>query len=725
MNVLTLNGKYNKAHVFTQHIEQTAISQIINMLNEKITENTNVAVMPDVHAGKGSTIGTTIKLPENKKDWKICPNVVGVDIGCLDKDTEILTPNGWVKISEYENQKILTYDPQTNKATFENPKAYIKLPCSKFFHYVNSKGMNQMVSDEHTMLVYKGYKSKGFKYITLQPNELNQMNLDKGYYTTKTTFQINNKGVDLTDTELRLRVMIQADGCIKRGNFISMHFVKERKIERCLNLLKNANIDYKIVKYKNGTTSITFYADHLRRKSLTDLYTANDKQLKIIAEESLLWDGYKGYRSHYDTTQKEEADFIQYAFNASGTRASIYESKETRKGREHHSKIYRVIPTKNEYVAYCQPIVVDSEDGYKYCFTTSTGFFIARRNNHIFTTGNCSMRAIRIKDTNIDFEKLDNVIKKLVPSGNNIHEKPLKEAYDYAFNSKSLTFALSQEQKNKVLRSLGTLGGGNHYIELGKSENGEIWLTVHTGSRGLGVIVANHHQKIAESLIEDKSKVNQAIVEYLKNSNRAQEIQNALKLYKDTNVIPEYVNIEDRGVVNKDYAYLDGVELHNYLHDLRVAQEYSMVSRHLILSRIAKAMNWTVIDEFESMHNYVDIDNGIIRKGATSAQKGERLIIPLNMRDGSIFATGKGNKDWNYSAPHGAGRVLSRSQAKEILSLEEYEETMKDIYTTSVSSSTLDEAPFAYKPADEIINAIQDTVEINAIVKPIYNFKAH
>ena len=335
------------------------------------------------------------------------------------------------------------------------------------------------------------------------------------------------------------------------------------------------------------------------------------------------------------------------------------------------------------------------------------------------------MRAIRIKDTNIDFEKLDNVIKKLVPSGNNIHEKPLKEAYDYAFNSKSLTFALSQEQKNKVLRSLGTLGGGNHYIELGKSENGEIWLTVHTGSRGLGVIVANHHQKIAESLIEDKSKVNQAIVEYLKNSNRAQEIQNALKLYKDTNVIPEYVNIEDRGVVNKDYAYLDGVELHNYLHDLRVAQEYSMVSRHLILSRIAKAMNWTVIDEFESMHNYVDIDNGIIRKGATSAQKGERLIIPLNMRDGSIFATGKGNKDWNYSAPHGAGRVLSRSQAKEILSLEEYKDTMKDIYTTSVSESTLDEAPFAYKPADEIINAITDTVEINAIVKPIYNFKAH
>ena len=219
--------------------------------------------------------------------------------------------------------------------------------------------------------------------------------------------------------------------------------------------------------------------------------------------------------------------------------------------------------------------------------------------------------------------------------------------------------------------------------------------------------------------------MNKAIIEYLKNNNRAQEIQKALKLYKDTNIIPEYVNIEDRGVVNKDYAYLDGVELNNYLTDVRVAQEYSTISRHLILSRIAKAMNWKIIDEFESMHNYVDIDNGIVRKGATSAQKGERLIIPLNMKDGSIFATGKGNKDWNYSAPHGAGRVLSRSQAKEILSLDEYKETMKDIYTTSVSSSTLDEAPFAYKPAEEIIKAIKDTVEINSIVKPIYNFKAH
>ena len=145
----------------------------------------------------------------------------------------------------------------------------------------------------------------------------------------------------------------------------------------------------KIAKYNDNTTYISFYADHLRHKSLTDLYYANANQLKIIAEESLLWDGYKGYRSSYYTTQKDEADFIQYAFNASGTRASIYEFKETKKGKEHYSKCYSVIPTRNEYVAYCQPVTVNSEDGYKYCFTTSTGFFIARRNKHIFITGDC------------------------------------------------------------------------------------------------------------------------------------------------------------------------------------------------------------------------------------------------------------------------------------------------------------------------------------------------
>ena len=418
MPSLTLKGAKNTATVFTHNIEETAIGQIIGMLNEPITENTTVAIMPDVHAGAGSTIGTTIRLPENKADWKVCPNVVGVDIGC-------------------------------------------------------------------------------------------------------------------------------------------------------------------------------------------------------------------------------------------------------------------------------------------------------------------SMRAIRIKDDNPDLEKLDRVVNEKVPAGQNIHDKVVVNQKEMRNLLKGLSFRIDQKRHSHIMKSCGTLGGGNHYIELGKSPDGQLWLTVHSGSRGLGVVVAKHHQRIAEAKMTQSSEISDAIVKYLTENGRQKDIEKELKQYKVTKHVPDYVNIVERGVINKDLAYLDGKELDDYLNDIAIAQKYSTISRQTMLYRIAEAMGWDIIDEFESMHNYIDIENGIIRKGTTSAQAGERLIIPLNMRDGSIFATGKGNPEWNFSAPHGAGRVLSRSKAKAQLSLDEYRKTMDGIYTTSICEATLDEAPFAYKESQEIIDAITDTAIIDKIVKPIYNFKAH
>ena len=418
MSQLTLQGKYNSATIYTHNIEDTAIGQVIGMLNEVITENTTVAIMPDVHAGKSSTIGTTIKLPENKKDWKICPNITGVDLGC-------------------------------------------------------------------------------------------------------------------------------------------------------------------------------------------------------------------------------------------------------------------------------------------------------------------SMRAIKLEEQNINLEKLDDIINELIPAGQNIYDKAQVNTKQLYKLLDGLSFPLEGEKLDRVIRSCGTLGGGNHYIELGTDSNNQHWLTVHTGSRALGVIVATHHQKIAQELLSENKKINQEIIDYLTQNGRTTEIQAALNNHNKNNIIPSYVKTKKRPIINPELAYLDGKELDNYLNDVKIAQEYSTISRKLILKRICDAMDFTVVDEFESMHNYIDIDNGIIRKGATSAQAGERLIIPINMRDGSIFATGKGNSDWNFSAPHGAGRILSRSKAKEQLSLDDYKETMSGIYTTSIGESTLDEAPFAYKPIDEILDAITDTVTVDEIVKPIYNFKAH
>lgn len=418
MAQLTLRGKYNTATIYTHNIEETAIGQVIGMLNEVITENTTVAIMPDVHAGKGSTIGTTIKLPENRKDWKVCPNVVSVDIGC-------------------------------------------------------------------------------------------------------------------------------------------------------------------------------------------------------------------------------------------------------------------------------------------------------------------SMRAVKLKEQDINLEKLDNIINELIPAGQNIYDKAQADTKQLYKLLDGLSFPLEGEKLDRVIRSCGTLGGGNHYIELGTDNDNQHWLTVHTGSRALGVIVASHHQKIAQSLLSENKKINQEIIDYLTQNGRTAEIQATLTNHNKNNIIPSYVKTQKRPVINPDLAYLDEKELNDYLNDIKIAQEYSTISRQLILKRICNAMDFTVVDEFESMHNYIDIENGIIRKGATSAQNGERLIIPINMRDGSIFATGKGNPAWNFSAPHGAGRILSRSKAKEQLSLDDYKETMSGIYTTSVDESTLDEAPFAYKPIDEILDAITDTVTVDEIVKPIYNFKAH
>ena len=337
----------------------------------------------------------------------------------------------------------------------------------------------------------------------------------------------------------------------------------------------------------------------------------------------------------------------------------------------------------------------------------------------------CSMRAIRIKDDNPDLEKLDQVVNEKVPAGQNIHDRVVVNQKEMRALLKDLSFRIDQKRHAHIMKSCGTLGGGNHYIELGKSPDGQLWLTVHSGSRGLGVVVAKHHQRIAEEKMTQSSEVSDAIVKYLTENGRQKEIEKELKQFKVTRHIPDYVNIKDRGVVNKDLAYLDGKELDDYLNDIAIAQKYSTISRQTMLYRIADAMGWEIIDEFESMHNYIDIENGIIRKGATSAQAGERLIIPLNMRDGSIFATGKGNPDWNFSAPHGAGRVLSRSKAKTQLSLEDYRKTMEGIYTTSICEATLDEAPFAYKESQEIIDAITDTATVDMIVKPIYNFKAH
>lgn len=320
----------------------------------------------------------------------------------------------------------------------------------------------------------------------------------------------------------------------------------------------------------------------------------------------------------------------------------------------------------------------------------------------------CGMLCVEIQKKDIDFGKLDAAIHALVPSGQAIRSDA------HAFNGRiDLDNVLANFSKETAIQSLGTLGGGNHFIEMNAAADGRLYLVIHSGSRHLGVKVANYHQKKAiASLSTDKEGL-EAMIDQLKNEGRHSEIHAAMKSYKST-----------KPVIPNDLAYLQGSLMEDYFNDLKIAQEYAKWNRAAMMQVLIEAMDLKEVGRIDTVHNYIDLDHMILRKGAISARKEELVLIPINMRDGSLLAKGKGNDDWNQSGPHGAGRILSRTKAKQLLQLEDFTDTMKDVFTTSVSQDTIDESPFAYKTMQEIIDNTKDTIEIQSILKPLYNFKA-
>ena len=317
----------------------------------------------------------------------------------------------------------------------------------------------------------------------------------------------------------------------------------------------------------------------------------------------------------------------------------------------------------------------------------------------------CGMNVTQISNKNIDLEKLDVVIRKNIPSGFAIRGS----AHDY---SERIEFEEIKAETNlqRARSSVGTLGSGNHFIELDKDEDNNYYIVIHSGSRNLGKQIAEYWQKVAINKLKE---------------NYRNEINDAISICVKAGK-PDL--IEDvRSKVQKpptdSLCYLQGEDFRSYLSDVKIAGEFANANRSAMANIIVEKMGFDIVDNFTTVHNYIDLETMILRKGAVSAKLGERLIIPINMRDGSIIAYGKGNPDWNFSAPHGAGRIMGRGEARRSLSMEEYKDTMKDIYTTSVNQSTLDEAPMAYKNMDEIINNTEDTITIDKIIKPVYNFK--
>lgn len=324
----------------------------------------------------------------------------------------------------------------------------------------------------------------------------------------------------------------------------------------------------------------------------------------------------------------------------------------------------------------------------------------------------CGMETVLIREKNIELQKLDKLIYQKVPSGFSTREK----AHRY-MEQIDLTELHCYKQINlpRAEKSLGTLGGGNHFIEVDQDDEGRYYLVVHSGSRHLGLEVATFYQEEGYKQCNGSSAADEEVlIASLKAQGRDKEIQKALKALKGTK----------RTSIPKALCYVSGELFDQYIHDMRIIQQFALWNRKAIVDEILKGMGLKAEDSFTTIHNYIDTDAMILRKGAVSAKAGERLLIPINMRDGSLICVGKGNEDWNFSAPHGAGRLMSRAQAKQSFTVSEYKKQMDGIFTTSVNKATLDECPMAYKKMEDITKNIGDTVEIEKIIRPVYNFKA-
>lgn len=360
----------------------------------------------------------------------------------------------------------------------------------------------------------------------------------------------------------------------------------------------------------------------------------------------------------------------------------------------------------------------------------------------------CGMLAVEIpKSLNLNLEKIDKFINDNIPAGFEVNKENFKGIY-YGF-IKNLKCYDKLKNIDHIEKSLGSLGSGNHFLEINESNIGQRYLVVHSGSRNLGKQVADIYQDIADEhcnrTISERNLLKKELIKKLKDQGKSNEIQKALEEFNKQNT--------KKKLLAHDLCYLEGQDMKDYLHDCLICNRYASLNRRIIVQRILDFIvedngykNCAVwIDEYqahqfefgfennqidirsygwETIHNYIGDDN-ILRKGAISAQQGEKVIIPINMRDGSIIGIGKGNPDYNYSGPHGAGRLMSRKTAKDSITLKDFEDTMKSVYTSSVCQSTVDESPMAYKGIDDILENIADSVEVLDIVKPIYNFKAH
>jgi len=324
----------------------------------------------------------------------------------------------------------------------------------------------------------------------------------------------------------------------------------------------------------------------------------------------------------------------------------------------------------------------------------------------------CGMETVRLDARRLEWAKLDKVIRERIPCGFSVRNTAHAMAEEIDLSNLRWKKGINLD---RAYLSIGTLGGGNHFIEVDQGKDGALYLVVHSGSRHMGLEIAKAYQAAGYDQLSEPSKADtDALVESYKAQGRQSELQAVLKALRN----------DTKSTVPKDLAYVSGSLLDDYLHDMELAQNFASLNRRAMVREILRGMKVDAMEQFTTIHNYIDVAEGVLRKGAVSAKAGEKLLIPINMRDGSLICMGKGNPDWNHSAPHGAGRLMSRSEAKRSFTVSEFKKQMRDVYTTSVGADTLDECPMAYKGMDAILDHIGPTADVAEIVRPVYNFKA-
>jgi tRNA-splicing ligase RtcB (3'-phosphate/5'-hydroxy nucleic acid ligase) len=734
MSYETLKGKTVDIKIWTPiaGVESQALDQLKNIAALPWVVH-HVAVMPDVHFGKGATVGSVIAMK-----GAVSPAAVGVDIGCVDMDTEYLSPYGWKKIPEYNGGLVMDYDITTGRGSFVTPKAWMKFPCDKFLRLKTKYGVDQKLSTDHKVIYAKYDRAYKFdKLDTILAGDLAAIHERttmgfRGRFIT--TFEpVLDTRLSCSNEDLRVIIMVAADGHFLSRNPDDSHkkcrlrFKKQRKIERAIDLLTIARIPFDIRDPDTwGVTEIDFEAPK-RLKSLGNLWEASLDQLRIIIGEVFHWDG-NFEESCFYTRDKDSADFMSYAFTACGYRAVMRQDEHYRDGKID----YRVFAQNNLMVGIAGAPKSDIEvepsiDGYKYCFRLDSGFWVMRRNGVIAMTGNCGMGAIRTSLTAShlpdNLSALRSEIERLIPVGFASHEhaigrgsmpEVLKREADELWDSFNMLDEGVSDLEKRAHDQSGTLGGGNHFIELSLDdgtcdcmvgigvpamdcpeckETGKrepcVYMVLHSGSRNIGKTLAEIHMKKAMTLTHNQM-------------------------------------LPDRDLA----VFLSGTpEMDAYRRDLFWAQRYAFLNRKVMFmlykQALLKFLPETMFGEpILCHHNYVaeEVHFGdeviVTRKGAIRAGLGEYGIIPGSMGTKSYIVRGRGNPDSFMSASHGAGRRMSRGAAKRQYTKADVEEQTKGVECRK-DDGVIDEIPAAYKNIDDVMKNQADLVDTMAILKQV------